>query len=104
MHRIRLGPPWEVRTIADGGTRHARKFGQPRQSDSSERIYLVCESVPAETEISLNELRLDSVRASGPVSFDITSLLKPRNVVVFSTLSQEPLGAVSLRIDAASPD
>ncbi|MCI0705753.1 MAG: hypothetical protein L0241_32225 [Planctomycetia bacterium] len=96
-HRINLGPPWEVTPVA-GGVKHARKFGWPRTLDANERLWLVCEQVPGAAEVSLNDSPLGKISAAGPFAAEITVLLQPRNEVVFSVTSDEPLGAVSLEV------
>ena len=40
MHRIRLGPPWQV-TPDDPRTRHARNFGRPRTLEEVGRAFNV---------------------------------------------------------------
>lgn len=97
MHTIRLGPPWEVVPIA-GGTRHARKFGRPRTLDAAERVWLVCEHVPGAAAVHLNGTAVGTPGAPGRFAADITSLLLPRNEVVFVVASELPLGAVALEI------
>ena len=100
FHRIRLGPPWQL-TPADGGTRHARKFGRPRTLDATERLWLVCERVPGAGEVRVNGTLVASPDAPGPFVTDITPLLLPRNEVVFAVASDEPLGAVALELRPA---
>ena len=100
FHRIRLGPPWQV-AATDGGNRHTRKFGRPRTLDANERLWLVCEHVPGAGEVRVNGTLLASPGAPGPFAADITSLLLPRNEVVFTAASNEALGAVALEVRPA---
>ena len=100
-HTIRLGPPWNS-AASDGGTRHARKFGRPRTLDAAERVWLVCDHVPGPATVSLNATAVGILDAAGPFAADITSLLLPRNEVVFAIASESPLGAVALEIRSAS--
>lgn len=95
-HRIRLGAPWEV--VAEGErTRHARKFGKPRLQAESERIWLVCDDVPAAAEVFLNGELLGGME-KGPFAFDVTSQLQPRNEVVILVASTRTLDDVALVI------
>ena len=96
MHRIRLGPPWAV--TADGRTRHARKFGQPRLTDPAERVWVVCESVPAPAVVAVNGEPLGTAEPGRPFTADVTHLLKPRNELVFEVPSAEQIGEVALEI------
>jgi hypothetical protein len=98
FHTIRLGPPWHV-SATDAGTRHARKFGAPRTLGANERLWLVCERVPAAFRVTVNGAEVGAGEA-GPFAADITSLLKPRNEVAFAVASGEALGAVALEVRA----
>jgi hypothetical protein len=100
MHTIRLGPPWQV-TATDTNTRHARKFGRPRTLDENERLWLVCEHVPGAAEVAVNGTLVGTPTAAGPFAADITSILLPRNEVVFAVASDVPLGAVVLELRPA---
>jgi hypothetical protein len=95
-HRIRLGPPWEV--TPDGvRTRHARNFGRPRTLDPGERVWLVCEGLPATTEVTLNGVAVGQAPAGAFVA-DITDYLRPRNTVVFAVAGGGALGSVALEM------
>src|SRR5207248_9938702 len=96
-HRIRLGPPWAV-TAADGRTRHARKFGQPRLTDPAERVWVVCESVPGSAAVLVNGESVGTAEPGRPFAADVTHLLKPRNDLVIEVASADPLGEVALEI------
>jgi hypothetical protein len=98
-HKIRLGPPWYT-SATDAGTRHARKFGAPRTLDPNERLWLVCEHVPAAFQVTVNGAGVGAGEA-GPFAADITSFLKPRNEVAFAVASGETLGPVALEVRPA---
>jgi hypothetical protein len=100
MHTIRLGPPWQV-AATEGGLRHARKFGRPRTLDANERLWLVCEHIPGAAEILLNGAAVGTADAPGAFAVDITSLLQPRNEVVFAVASNFPLGETFLEVRSA---
>ena len=100
MHTIRLAAPWQT-TATDAGTRHARKFGWPRILDANERLWLVCDHIPAVAEVQVNGAAAGVAAAAGPFAADITSLLLPRNEVVFAVASATPLGAVALEVRPA---
>lgn len=89
-HRIRLGPPWEVSSSAGRAT-HRRRFGRPRALGPGERVWLVCDAVPAPANVHLNGQPLGATEA------DITDLLLPRNEVVIDA-ADGPLGEVRLEI------
>lgn len=74
MHRIRLGPPWEVIPEPDGRMRHVRRFGRPRTVDPGERVWLVAE-VPSDAEVFLNG-------ATITLPLDVTEQLQSRNELV----------------------
>ena len=99
IHRIRLGPPWQVTTLEDGRSRHARRFGRPRTIDSMETVWLVVESLPVGCEVFVNEVPFDFI---DPFAVEIARLLNPRNEVVFLLPSDALLGAVALEIRTAS--
>lgn len=99
-HTIRLGPPWTV-TPVGGGFRHARKFGRPRTLGADERVWLVCEHVPGGAEVHLNDTLVRALHEGGAFGSDVTARLAPRNEVVFTVASEQPLGAVRLEIRSA---
>lgn len=96
-HRIRLGPPWQL-TSADGRTRHARKFGQPRAADPDQRVWVVCAAVPGPAAVSVNGVPVGTTAAAGPFAADVTPLLRPRNELVLDVDSADPIGEVALEI------
>ena len=96
-HRIRLSSQWDSNATGDGRTRHVRRFGRPRTLDANERVWLVAESLPAESEAAVNGTALESALADS-FAADITSLLKPRNEVAFTLPTGTSLGEVALEI------
>ncbi len=99
IHRIRLGPPWQVTTLEDGRSRHARRFGWPRTIDSAETIWLVVESLPVGCEVFVNEVPFE---ITDPFAVEVTRLLNPRNEVEFLLPVGASMGAVALEIRTAS--
>lgn len=94
MHRIRLGPPWEVVPLPDGRTRHTRRFGRPRTLDTAERVWLVAE-LPEDSEVTLNG---ETLEASADFAANVTDRLQPRNeLVVIVPADAAPVG-VALEI------
>ena len=96
MHRIRLGPPWEVTRDATH-TRHARKFGCPRTLDPGERVWLVCDALPGAAEVTVNGV-VAGLPAAGAFAADITDHLRPRNAVIIAVAGDGPLGGITLEI------
>jgi len=98
-HIIRLRGAWES-TSSSATTHHSRKFGRPRTLEAHERVWLVCENVPGPNEVSINGKVIGGSREKGPFAVDITDVLEPRNQVLFSVDSSDPLGEVTLEIRA----
>lgn len=98
VHRIRLGPPWEVVPLPDGRVRHVRRFGRPRTLDANERLWLATERIPGAAVYTLNGRPLGERPAGGGWVFDITPLVQPRNELVIEVASAEPLGSVGLEV------
>jgi hypothetical protein len=95
-HRIRLGPPWEVAS-SEGRARHVRKFGRPRTLDSAEQVWLICDSLPPGSEVSVNGTSLGT--ANGELfAIEITPILQPRNEVAIAVLSPGSLDHIALEI------
>ena len=94
MHRIRLGPPWEVAPLGDGRTRHARRFGRPRTHDTSERVWIVAE-LPDGSEVTLNG---DTLEAEASFAADVTDRLLPRNELVIVVPNDAAPAGVALEI------
>ena len=104
LHRIRLGPPWQV-TCTAGRTRHVRPFGRPRMLDPDERVWLVCDSVPGPAVVFVNGVRVAaSEEGVRPIPADISNLLRLRNEVVVETGSGDSIGEVALEIRQHSDD
>ena len=97
MHRIRLGPPWQV-TSEGGHTSHTRNFGRPRTLDANERLWLVCERLPGAVEVQVNGVLVGTLANAGPFAADMTHLLHTRNRVVVVSAAVEPLGEVWLEV------
>jgi hypothetical protein len=102
VHSIRLGSPWVVTPLGDGGATHARKFGAPRALGAGERVWLVCARVPGAHTVSLNGQLLGALDAEGPFAADITDSLRARNEITFAVSGSEPLGPVALEIRSAA--
>jgi hypothetical protein len=96
-HRIRLRGSWETTSDA-GHTTHTRRFGRPRTLEPGERVWLVCDSIPAPAAVLLNGTPVGTTSAPGPLAVDVTSSLSPRNEVRIGVASAEPLGEVVLEI------
>ena len=76
VHRIRLRGFWEATPLADGRTRHVRRFGKPRTLDPGETAWVVGDAGPA--AVFLNGEEVGRVEA-GPFAFEVTERLQPRN-------------------------
>lgn len=98
-HIIRLRSAWET-TATGEETRHARNFGRPRTLDAHERVWLICEHIPAPAQVLLNGQKIGAIPESGSFAVDITESLQARNSLLFEVSSAQPLGAVSIEIRA----
>lgn len=98
MHRIRLGPPWEI-TAVEGRTWHVRRFGRPRL-DPEEQVWLVIDALPENAEVFVNGTGFAT--AVCPFAEEITTLLKPRNELRIATAEGELIGEVALEIIRAA--
>ncbi len=99
-HRIRLRGPWECELPAGAASRRVnmpcrpselghggtsgpmlcrRRFGYPGRIDAHERVWLTFSGVNGGADIRLNGLELG--RGNGSFEFEVTSLLKERNVL-----------------------
>ncbi len=131
-HRIRLRGPWDceaAESLAElpphagrlrmpcrwdeagwggftGRVRCVRRFGYPGRIDAHERVWLTCAGVDKDAEFMLNGELLGSASGAGPVEFEITNLLRPRNELIVNILSPEPrgglFGEVALEIRCAA--
>ena len=80
----------------------SRRFGRPRLPDATERVWLVCDAVPAAATVLVNGAPVGNAAAGGPsFAADVTSLLNPRNEVLIVTPSADPFGEVALEIRPA---
>src|SRR5438045_7321055 len=122
-HRIRLRGPWTCeplfrfnpdgqRSTADlpsafrmtmpgrlpdfrGGVRFIRPFGYPVRIDDFERVWLTFAGVEGAATVTLNDQPLGTFdTATGPAEFEITSLLRPRNLLSVAVESPEPNGGL----------
>lgn len=126
MHIIRLRGPWQIEPLDGsepaasvetvipgdwttalganylGRARYIRKFGLPTNL-TTERVYLVIESVAAAGAIELNGKSLGiQIAADGPRRYEVTGQLALRNELrIIVTPSDQPggLGEVRLEIE-----
>jgi len=96
-HTIRLRGFWEVVEAGEHAT-HSRHFGKPRLPDETERIWLVCSTLPAATQVHLNGDLIATNQVPGPFQADITIRLLGRNTVSFTVPRGEYPGEVALEI------
>jgi hypothetical protein len=122
-HRIRLRGPWECESLQHESTqlrvtmpchwdatpfvgcasrvRCRRHFGYPGRLDGDERVWLIGEGLGAVTHLSVNDLRL-AERCDAPFEFDVTHLLRARNVVVMDVEPHGDWGEVALEVRATA--
>jgi hypothetical protein len=123
-HRIRLRGPWDyqplVRTPPTGGAlppggrmsmpcrwdegglkdfagrvRFVRRFGQPRQIDAHEHVWLTFDGVDGVAEVWLNGQFLGRHEGSaGPFEFEATELLRTRNELKVEVGADHPRGGL----------
>ncbi len=84
--------------MADGGRRHARRFGSPRALDPAETVWLTCVGLPALATVTLNGTPLGT--AESAFAFDITSHFQPRNEVWIDTKGIGEIGEVAVEFRA----
>jgi hypothetical protein len=90
-HRIRLRVFWEATPLADGRTRHVRRFGKPRTLDPGETAWVAGDTGPAVVFLNGEEIgRADA----GPFAFEVTARLQERNELAI----EGALGEVALEI------
>jgi len=94
MHRIKLGPPWEIAPEGEGRTRHSRRFGKPRTHDPAERVWIVAE-LPEGSDVTLNG---DTLEATANFAADVTDRLRPRNELVILVPNDAAPAGVALEI------
>jgi hypothetical protein len=86
---------WDSTALADfrGAVRFVRPFGYPGRIDANERVWLTIADLRNQASVTLNEAALGIVAALGG-EFEITALLRPRNVVQLEIESREPIGGL----------
>ena len=103
-HTIRLRDPWEF----GPGRSWLRQFGLPTGLTSNDRVWLVVDRPLAAATVGLNDTLLGEVVAGALGRFDVTNLLRPRNVAVVGLdpaddgTSSAAIGAVRLEIESAA--
>lgn len=96
-HRMTLRPPWHAEPLADGRTRHTRRFGRPPMLAAGETVWLVGE-VPAGAEVWLNGEVLGVAGVAG-FAFEVTAVLHPRNEVTITATGE--VGPVAVEVRSA---
>lgn len=96
-HTIHLRGCWET-TFDRAHTTHSRKFGRPRTLDTTERVWLICATVPGAAQVAVNGQLVGTAAAGGPFAADITERLQARNIVELRVESTELIGTVALEI------
>ena len=108
-HRIRLRGPWNYQVMPDGPTGRVvmpaswgsfrgtmtlrRPFGYPGQIDEDERVWLTLAGYSHRGQITLNGVLLASEQAGDqPLEFDVTGLLRTRNLLEIELTGQEEGG------------
>jgi hypothetical protein len=101
-HTIRLRGPWEcdagngpvqrVQTPVTTGKlvggldaaelRCQRRFGCPTCLDKHERVWLVVERPASSADVHLNGTRLGTAASDAASEFDVTALLRERNLLI----------------------
>ncbi|HET6576468.1 MAG TPA: hypothetical protein VFG68_22905 [Fimbriiglobus sp.] len=94
VHRIRLRGFWEATPLADGRTRHVRRFGKPRTLDPGETAWVVGDAGPA--TVYLNGEMIGQSEAA-PFAFEVTARLQTRNELAI----EGTLGEVALEVRGA---
>lgn len=80
--QMRIPCRWRAGGLAGfaGQVRCVRRFGYPGRIDSFERVWLTFAGVTVSAEVWLNGQFLGrGTEADGPLEFDVTNLLRPRN-------------------------
>jgi uncharacterized protein (DUF2249 family) len=93
VHRIRLRGFWEATPLADGRTRHVRRFGKPRTLDPGETAWVVGDANPGPVVVFLNGEEIGRAEA-GPFAFEVTARLQARNELAI----EGALGEVALEV------
>ena len=78
-----------------GAMQCLRPFGFPGRIDSFERVWLTFAGLDGLAVVTLNDQHLGSIEgAQGPAEFEITTLLRPRNVLAVQVEAQQPDGGL----------
>jgi hypothetical protein len=93
--RMTMPGRWEEGGLLDfrGGVRLVRRFGYPGRIDDFEHVWLTFEGAAERATASLNGQPLGSWE-EGPAEFEVTPLLKPRNLLIVDVESQAPGGGL----------
>ena len=121
-HRIRLRGPWEVTAIEctngatltnairmtipcswreggwigfQGRALHTRAFGKPTGLDGNHSVFLVIESATGSGWVRLNGQNIGEMQEQSMFECDITSLLKPRNLLEIELAADHDGGGVT---------
>jgi hypothetical protein len=73
-----------------GRVRFRRRFGCPTNLDADERVWLTLDAVADRAELTLNGTPLGG--GGGPLAFEVTALLRPRNELVIEVEGGEAGG------------
>jgi hypothetical protein len=100
---------WDEGGLKDfaGRVRFARRFGQPRQIDAYEHVWLTFDGVDGLAEVRLNGQPLGRREGrAGPFEFEATELLRPRNELTVDVEADHPRaglwGEVALEVRCAA--
>jgi hypothetical protein len=77
-----------------GRVRFRRRFGEPRQIDAHERVWLTFSGAENLAEVGLNGVRLGRHEGHGPFEYEITSLLDERNELVVEVEAIDDTGGL----------
>jgi hypothetical protein len=95
--RVTMPSSWIDAGLGDfrGGLRLVRPFGYPGRIDDFERVWLTFAGLGGIATVTLNDTILGNIDGRGsPADFEITALLKPRNLLVVEIESQAALGGL----------
>jgi len=95
--RLTVPGRWRDAGLHDfrGGVRFVRPFGYPGRIDEFERVWLTFGGLEGRATVTLNDQSLGSIDGgTGPSEFEITGVLRPRNVLGVEVESLEPLGGL----------
>jgi hypothetical protein len=95
--RLRMPGHWSDAGLGEfrGGVRCVRPFGYPGKIDDDERVWLTFAEVDGSADVTLNEQLLGTIYGSQvPAEFEVTKLLRPRNVLSVDITASEPDGGL----------